>query len=548
MASHISRRAVLGGFAVGTGALVLAGCSTSSPGGGSGGAPSGSTGGLPTYSAFGDVTAEFPGTPDGALDAFANYPTNPVAFTDGPPGDGSPITALTSPQGTVPAAMAQNGYWQELNARIGSEMDLRLVATDYDAALATTLAGGDVPDLVSVPFNTPARRAGKAAMFSALALDLSEYLGGDLVQAYPALANIPTAAWEMASFGGVVRAIPIHRGMSSSSFMLVRQDVAEAQGIDTAITDYDSFRELCLAMTRPRENQFAIARNPMPYLKGMFRVPAVWQLGEDGTLTSQYDFREEYHAALLAAQELCAAGTFHPDWIPDDIQVALHDRFYAGTALMTIHNQLAITAAYKANQDVEGFQVGLLGFPGHDGGDGTPPRMNPKEVHSLCFVNRESADRAETLLRVLDLLAAPFGTAEYLFNKFGREGDEFTFDGANPIANEDQVNNVRLGQQYLADGPQVTYLPGRSSEEVQIVHAAQAALAEVGVFDPTVGFESATEQATGADFGTAVGDVENEIIQGRASIAEWDELVDRWLDGDGAQIKAEYEEAFATQA
>ncbi|QOR71629.1 hypothetical protein IM660_04900 [Ruania alkalisoli] len=552
MASHVSRRAVLGGIAAaGAGAVVLSSCGTSgsadpNPTGSGSGTTGGSGGsGLPHHIPFTGVTADFPGSPDGALDAFANYPTDPVAITDGAPGDGNPITALTSPQGTVPAPMGDNPFWQELNTRLGSQMDLTLVNTDYDSKLATTVAGGDLPDLVSVPYNTPARRADKAGMFNAVALDLSEYLAGDKIEAYPALANIPTPAWEMASFDGVVRAVPIHRGLASSFYMMVRQDICDEQGIEVDVTDYESLLDLCVAMTRPEENQFALARNPMSYLKGMFRVPVTWELNDDGTLTHELEFRDEYHGALNAAKELYDAGTFHPDWTTSGIQGALHDGFYGGSGLMTIHSHLAITAAYAANTDVEGFKVGVLGFPGHDGGDGTPRRGHPKEVHSLCFINNDSADRAETILGVLNMLAAPFGTSEYLFNKFGREGEEHSLNGSNPVVNEDSVNNVRLGQQYLADGPQVVYMPGREADEVQAVHDAQAQLGAIGVYDPTFGLTSETEDATGANFSTSLSDMENEVIQGRRSIADWDALVDGWLAGDGATIKAEYEEALA---
>src|SRR5699024_4308840 len=111
-----------------------------------------------------------------------------------------------------------NKFWQEMNTRVGSPLDISLTSSgDYDAKFATVVAGNQLPDMYLV-----GRMTSLPKFMTSKAADLTDHLGGDKILDYPALANIPTESWRQCIYGGAIRALPIQRGLVSLPSVLVR--------------------------------------------------------------------------------------------------------------------------------------------------------------------------------------------------------------------------------------------------------------------------------------------------------------------------------------
>ncbi|HEY9290206.1 MAG TPA: ABC transporter substrate-binding protein, partial [Microlunatus sp.] len=496
MSQAVNRRRFLSGSlgiaalaAGGTG--LLSGCSSSSST--TAGSGSGATGTPPTYVHYDGVKPDLAGTEAGVPDAFYHYPEKPVSAFDKAPGDGKPITAMAQTSEPIPPAMGSNPYWQELNKQLGSELKIAMTtATDYDAKFATVVAGGDeLPDIFQVSRGATA----VPQLMASKALDLTEYLSGDAAKDYPYLANIPSASWKHAMFDGKIYAVPIPRGALQSTIIYRRDDLLSKLGIDTEPSDFSDFFDLCKEITNPKKNVWALSQAPTNYVMQMLKVPNGWA-EEGGKLTSKWE-SPQIKDALDASRKTVEAGVIAPDSFAANAN-QYKQWFMSGTTYLTGDSYSAWPAYYAQSTSVKDFALSAMGFPGFDGGKGSIWLRSP--THSIVGINKESADRAKTLLSVMNWLAAPFGTEEYLFRKYGIANRNYKLEGTDPVQDQGKVGETFLGIQYLADAPPVLYLPG-AEDTIKGQYEQMKSVIPDGTPDPTEGLYSETNTRIGGKIG-----------------------------------------------
>jgi len=66
---------------------------------------------------------------------------------------------------------------------------------------------------------------------------------------------------------------------------------------------------------------------------------------------------------------------------------------------------------------------------------------------------RTSDTRIKELLKIANWLAAPFGTEEYLFRKFGIPGVHYNMVNNSPVQTQAGITQTVLGIRYLVDAP-----------------------------------------------------------------------------------------------
>ena len=156
-----------------------------------------------------------------------------------------------------------------------------------------------------------------------------------------------------------------------------------------------------------------------------------------------------------------------------------------------------------------------------------------------------SQDRIKMLLRVLNFLAAPFGTEEDLLLRFGLKDVEWTQDGnGSPQFTDKGRADFMPWRNIVAPAP-VAYLPVSAPEFPTALQQWESELAAVGVEDASVGFVSRTYAQKGATANRTLGDGFDDIITGRRPLTDYDALVKEWLTTVGTAAKAEYEQAYA---
>lgn len=535
---QLSRRSALrtaAGIAVSAaGAATLVGCSDSD--GPENTADRNAKVQLPTYVPYTTVKPDLPADESGVMAGFLKFPQDRVTYSTDAPASGGAVTVLSRADGSAPPPLARNRYWQELNKRIGAEFQVNLAPpSDYPSKFATVMAGGDLPDLAMImPNSVPNLPDLLAARFQ----DLSEHLAGDAIKKYPALANIPPQTWKNTIFNGGIYAIPIHRGIVGS-LMLTRADLFTQLGASHEVSDGDAFIELCRDLTDPAKHRWALGDplTTLTFALEMMDAPNVWRV-ENGRFTSQYE-SEEMKAAMNYVATLWKEQLIHPDGFTGADKV--NTWLSGGTIAMSYNSYNAWQGlAREALAADSPATFDAIATPGVNGGQA--PKFLSRGYFSITAFKKASKPRIEELLRVADWLAAPFGTAENLFLRYGIEGHNYNWTAGEPVATEGGTDERRVPAAYISTGPAVLYTPNLP-EATEKNHAYQAASVPKGKPLPTLGLFSNTDSEKGPGLDRQMSSLQSDVIQGRKSMDEWDAGVKKWRQDGGDQIRAEYEKS-----
>lgn len=532
-------RTGLGVAAVGAlGTPLLAAC-----GGGddAGGGSSNASVTMPNYIPFAGPTPDLPGSGD-VPPGYYSYPKSLVRSVSGTPLAGGTVTATTMTFLPIPPPRGENGAWAEVEKRLGGTLDLTIVpASDYDAKFNTTVAGGELPDMVlySAGLNNVPQFA------EATCVDLGEYLAGDKVAEFKNLAAIPTVAWQNCVIGGKLYALPICRNITGGSGFVNMRFFKEL-GIEDhtkLAANADEFLEVAKQLTNPDKDRYALIKfaSTTPFAH-MFRVPNNWRL-EGGKLVAARE-TPEYKEAIAFIRKLHDAGVFYPG-SEGFTGVQRGNAFTAGQAAM-IYDGLPAFAGHWTNlrkQHPDNDPRPFIPF-GHDGGEGVCWQDNIMLAYT--FVKKADKDKVKEVLRVADFLAAPFGSEEYELLKYGVEGTHFTKDAdGNPVPNDLGTRELTVPWDKLAANPPVVYNAGGGKEYTDYAHAALASLLPIALPDPTVGYRSETSDKDGTKIAQPFADLVKDIVNGRAEVSEIDAALDEWRAAGGDRIRGEFEAAIA---
>lgn len=543
--NQIARRnllkGTLGASALGAlGLSALTGCRTEGP---AGPAQEGGSALLPEYYPYeGAVAPDFPGTEEGVMDGYLEYPISPEDATlTPPPGDGSEVSVLMLTYTAPPPGKAQNGFWQELDETLGIDLNLDIVnGSDYPEKLATTVAGGDLPDLLQIYGNVP----DKPGMLGALCQDLTEFLGGDAIQDYPYLANIPGTFWEGTVYNGGIYGVPSPRS-KMGRLMFVHRDLLNKAGYSSDPQSYAEFEEMCLALSDAKENRWALCAPPKTFVQAMLGLPNSWR-EEGGALTSKQEF-EEYEQALEACRSLVEAGAVHPD-SAGQANDMFKQWFNARTGLMNA-DQYVAWGQYQHGATQDGAEIGAMLPPAFEDGI-TPVTWEGSRNVSITALKSGDPDRIKMLLHVLNWLAAPVGTPEKQFLLFGVEGEHHTVENGTLELTDLGISEIGgstgtgMNLPYIANTPGFLFEPGMP-EVTQREYDFQKKYIPMAVANPVSELYSEFQSRQGSALSRELTDAEDNIIYGREPISSWADAVEKWRRDGGDQIREELEEQLA---
>jgi putative aldouronate transport system substrate-binding protein len=533
--TRVPRRTFLAAAAAGAAAIALDSCGI---GGGRGGVspPTGPPASPPAQRPYNGVRPDLPGTANGVPPAFRSYPADPPRLLSAPPGSGGSVSLLM--EGFPAADLGKNHWWQALNAGLGVKLSFDLAPPGYyPSKLQIALATDGLADMVQI---TP--MASLAGVLATDFADLTEHLSGDAVSEYPALAAIPTRAWAATTVAGRIWGVPKTQA-EAGMILTYRGDQLAKLGLgNPQLRDGDDLMALLKEATDPGQRRWAIGEDPVtfvvPLVLEMLDAPNNWSMSH-GKFVSQYESPQMKDALSLIA-DMWSKEYLHPQSFTDPTQ---------GFAWWSS----GVTSLYI--QPFDGWTVyaglhpdwGISGMPAPkwSGGGRAKKRLGPSATPSFVALKKAKGLRIQELLKLLDFIAAPFGTAEYLVVNYGAEGHDYTLDHGQISVNRstsdsEQTTVAAAGSQIFAS----TYIPGQP-DAVNAEHQFLREVLAAVIDDPTVGLYSDTALGVGAAAANTLGQAQSDIIQGRKKVSSWDSAVSAWKKKAGNKMAAEYEQAYA---
>ncbi|MGI8857626.1 MAG: extracellular solute-binding protein [Thermomicrobiales bacterium] len=494
----------------------------------------------------GKLPSPAPNVPDAYLTPPAPFKTVAVL-----PGRGGKVSITKASQRPPTIAHDQNQWWQELDKRVGATLDITLVPLPQYTEKATALiASGDIPDILLIsPLSAPDQY--KAVQQGAFT-DLTPYLMGDALKAYPNLAQYPASAWKNAAIKGKLYGVP-RLSLAVGPALLYRQDWAEKLGAP-APKNADDILALFTAMTKNdpdgngKPDTWALGGQgadwSMPFIRGMFRVPNGWRQNPDGTLTNQIE-TDEFKQAITFARKLYEAGVYYPDaatFNKTQATQALIAGKIGGYADALTQLNGDIRVRFEAKRVNPATNLSALVPPGFDGGKGVT--YNGSGFGSIAAIPAKQGkdpERAKELLRILDYFSAPFGSEEYNFLNFGIDGVDATVqaDGARVLSDRGLAEIGELGTVVVP--PPVFSFPADPGDAPFMQNAA-AQIAAVGIDNPALAAFSPTNAAKSGELNQLGTDRITALVTGRDPLTALDQYIKDWKARGGDQIRTELQQ------
>jgi putative aldouronate transport system substrate-binding protein len=506
--------------------------------------------------------ADFPSSGPMYDDAFSSYPTNPAkVMTGDPPGTGGNVSVMSIQLFPPPTIFDQNAAWQAVNKAMNANVQFQIVTSaDYPVKLGTVMAGNDLPDMIYMysrpgASSTLAAAAGVPQFLQSQAADLTPYLAGDAAKDYPNLGAIPTTAWKNAgcAYQGHLYMVPIHRYLPSFVWLKNANVYDKEIGADYVPKNADDFKRVLQQLTKPNQDFYGISGAQqttmwVPQFSQLFGAPNDWRVESGGKLTKDYE-TPEFKEATAYVRDLYASGVFHPNSTTFASGVIARAQFAASKFAIWLDPVNGWQDGWRqALQSSQPFDVHMIPpFPAHDGG---------KAQHFVTgghlwatAIKKATPDRIKEMLRILNWMAVPFGSAEDQLLTFGVQGTDYTLDAkGNPtLTPQGNTDANYVPWKYVVQHPFVFYTPDIASY-AQVMNQTEKALIPVAVSNPTFGQVSTTNFTKGFNLTQTMTDGLTDIVVGRRPMTDYDQLVKDWQTNGGETIRKEYMDSIAGSA
>lgn len=531
----------LGALSVAGGGLV-AGC-TSNTGSGPGTTSQGDLSKiLPSYIPNTTVKPDVPGVmgANGAVSdpVFLAYPNNPIKTVSAVPGKGGSYTTMTPLWGAIPPSSG-NAYYETVNKELGATLKIQPSdGNNYGNQLPPLFAADKLPDWIQIPgWNTNNLNFGQAVAKFA---DLTPFLAGDKVKAYPNLANIPSGAWQAGVWNGKLYGLPAYpSGSGIPGTYFFRRDIFEKMGIKADdIKSPADLEALGKQLTSATAGVWAFD-SMWDYLFQPFKFPMKWGTDSTGKIVHKYE-TEAIVEALNWHAKLVANGSMHPDAIAGQKEQA-KQRFWSGKVLICgdgpgAWNGDDAKSGSAANPEYRRQAFKLMTV------SGTPTIELNAGAGMFGYLNAKlSQDQIKECLAIANYLAAPYGSAEWLTVNYGTQGVNYTMQSGNPVLTELGSKEVATTFQFLVTPPTPTTVQSGFPQVAKDFGAWQADMVKFAV-KPLFFAMNITEPSQYSSIGQAVEDTITDVRFGRKPISAFKDAVNTWRSQGGDQLRAFYED------
>jgi putative aldouronate transport system substrate-binding protein len=494
-------------------------------------------------------------------DGFSNFPANPFKAVAEAPGTGGTVNIMSIQLFPPPAPLDQNPAWQAVNKALNANVNFQIVTSaDYPVKLGTVMASNDIPDVLYMysrpgASSTLAAAAGMPQFLQSQAADLTPYLSGDAAKDYPYLANIPTVTYRNAgcAYQGRLYMVPIHRYLPGQMFVKNSTVWDKEIGADYVPKSADDFKRILLQLTRPQQEFYGIGAGQdsimyVPTISSIFGAPNGWRVESSGKLTKDVE-TPEFKEATGFVRDLFASGVFHPNTQTWASGVIARAQFAIGKFAIFRDPINGWQDGWRqALQSPQPFDVRPLPlFAAKEGGK-TQHFVTGGHLWATA-VKKSTPERTREMLRILNWLAAPFGSQEYQLLTFGVKGTDYNLDDkGNPtLTPQGNVDAYYVPWKYVVGAPWVFYSPDLPNY-AKVMYDTEHMLMPSAVSDPTFGQISTTNFTKGFPLTQALNDGIVDLVVGRRPFSDYDQIVKDWQNNGGETIRKEYQDSIAGSA
>jgi putative aldouronate transport system substrate-binding protein len=341
----------------------------------------------------------------------------------------------------------------------------------------------------------------------------------------------------------------------------IHQELLDVMGVGQPKTT-DEYKQLMVSLTKPQQNQYGILSQAgyqysydmntgNGWYPSMFGAPNLWSVDASGKFTHIFE-SDGYKQALAFDVDLYKAGVFHPDTSSLNVVTA-------ATKFEAREGALVVTGLRPDFWDIRGTPAEPLQPPPNINLL-TPPAApgmkaqyyNGRPAFAISFLKKAPEARIKMLLRVLDYIAAPFGSDEYLVVRYGVKGRDWEPDNnGNPILTKTgqtdfaSITTGTVGFLSTAVGTYQVLYSAADPGFAKRIQDFQRILALISTEDASIGLFSAFQASKGVPLIQSFGEGITDIVAGRRPSSDLDGLVTAWRSGGGNTIRSEYEKAYA---
>jgi putative aldouronate transport system substrate-binding protein len=369
------------------------------------------------------------------------------------------------------------------------------------------------------------------------------------VKDYPNLAAIPTRAWKTTVYDAKIYGVPVPL-RPYFWWYWVHQELLDQAGLKQP-TNADELKQQLTHFTQAQQGVWGqgVEAGPiyayglwMGLFTSIFGAPNNWAVDKNGKFIATFE-TDQYKAATAYVKDLYTAGIFHPD-SSNYNTISARDAFQARKFAFRYDGLEMFGWRKPPVQLTPPPNIQLVKPFGATGGPGSYWYGRPNFGY-VVMPKTLSQDRIKMLLRVLNYLAAPFGTEEDLLLRFGVKDVEWILDANDSPQFTDQGRADFMPWRNIVAPAPVAYVPVNAAEFPSVLQQWESDLAAVGIEDASVGLVSRTYAQKGATANRTLGDGFDDIITGRRPLTDYDTLVKDWLATVGTTARAEYEQAYA---
>jgi putative aldouronate transport system substrate-binding protein len=270
----------------------------------------------------------------------------------------------------------------------------------------------------------------------------------------------------------------------------------------------------------------------------------MWNMDANGKLTYFIEM-DAFKDAVNAAREQWAAGVYSPNSPQYNIGQARND-FAGDKFAFDFDGFIGASRTFFSNApslDPPGkfrFVPPFSGIPG-----GKPTYWAQQGIFGYSVLKKADPDRIKMLLRVLNWIAAPFGSQEYLLMNYGVQDTDYKLDGkGNPVLTDQGKADTTIPWMYITQGPAALYFP-TAPEYAQVMQDGEKAMFPYAQIDPTSTLYSQTFASKGIQLQQLVYNGIGDVVLGRQPVSSVDDVIKQWKSQGGDQMRTEFEQAIA---